>query len=123
MHHLAIVSFVYPTNDIECLFKIQFSVLFFSKFPLQSPCNVIAMVSGTSLQHVYYSIHRLFHILARSEFDQASILRHPVLKMAYIFDSLGDVSARVLPVLRDVDGLKAVAGRLLVPASHTKVNI
>ena len=43
--------------------------------------------------------------------------------MAYIFDSLGDVSARVLPVLRDVDGLKAVAGRLLVPASHTKVNI
>ena len=52
-----------------------------------------------------------------------AFLRHPVLKMAYIFDSLGDVSARVLPVLRDVDGLKAVAGRLLVPASHTKVNI
>ena len=81
------------------------------------------MVSGMSLQHVYYFIHRLFHILARSEFDQASILKHPVLTMVYIFDSLGDVSARVLPVLRDVDGLKAVAGRLLVPASHTKVNI
>ena len=80
MHHLAIVSFVYPTNDIECLFKIQFLVLFFSKFPLQSPCNVIAMVSGTSLQHVYYSIHRLFHILARSEFDQASIFKTPCIK-------------------------------------------